>query len=309
MITLESMCQDYLIERRSRGAELTMTGCLIRQFIAFLAACGESFITTSLVLEWACQPQAVQPNWHARRLSEICQFAQHAHRCDPRHEAPSQRLLPYRHHRPQPYIYRPAEIQDLIGAAHDLSGQLRPWTYATMLGLMAVTGMRTGEVVRLDRGDVDLHEGIITIRESKSGRSRINLCHPATTQRLRDYIERRDQHCPGAHTPAFFLSERAARVPGFTFRKTFQALSHITGLRPPDASHGPRLHDLRHTFAVNTLTGWYQAGVDVNRQLPQLVTWLGHCSIQDTYWYLSAVPELMTIVAQRLDAQQGRSTS
>ena len=260
-----------------------MTRWLLCQFIAFLAPSGAEFITTALALEWATEPEDVQQAWRARRLSEVRQFARYAHAVDPRHEVPPKRLLPYRRQRPQPYIYSDAEIDDLIGAAHDLSGQLRPRTYSTMLGLLAVTGMRSGEVVRLDRDDVDLRQGVLTIRESKFGKSRLNLCHDTTLQALSDYATWRDEHCPHPQSPAFFLSEHANRINRSTFRKTFRSLSYQTGLRGPAGSRGPRLHDLRHTFSVRTLIRWYRDGVDVDRYLPRLSTWLGHSCIANTY--------------------------
>ena len=309
MTSLPTLCEDYLALRRSLGAKLMMTRRLLFQFIAFLAQHEAPFITAALALEWASKPQGVQQQWRARRLSEVRQFARYVYALDPRHEVPPQRLLPYRRQRPQPYIYSDGEIEDLLGAARELCGRLRPRTCSTMLGLLAVTGMRSGEVVRLDREDVDLRQGIVTIRESKFGKSRLNLCHDTTVQALGDYAARRDEHCPRPHSPAFFLSERAKRIDKATLRKTFKTLTCQTGLRDPAASRGPRLHDLRHTFSVRTLTRWYRDGVDVDRHLPRLSTWLGHGCIVDSYWYLTAVPELMALAARRLDERQGRCSS
>ena len=309
MTCLQTLREHYLAVRRSLGAKLSMTDWLLRQFIAFLAQREAMFITTALALDWATEPEGVQMAWRARRLSEVRQFARYAHSVDPRHEVPPPRLLPYSRQRPQPYIYNDAEVLDLIGAAGDLSGRLRPRTYSTMLGLLWVTGMRSGEAVRLDRGDVDLRQGALTIRQSKYGKSRLNLCHDSTVQILSDYAAWRDGHCPHPQSPAFFLSERATRIHPSTLRRTFQNLSCQTGLREPADSHGPRLHDLRHSFSVRTLTRWYRDGVDVDRCLPRLSTWLGHSCIANTYWYLTAVPELMAVAARRLDERQGRDRS
>ncbi len=305
MTYLQTLCEHYLAVRRSLGAKLTMADWLLRLFIAFLAQHEAKFITTALALEWATQPEGVQMAWRARRLSEVRQFARYAHSVDPRHEVPPQRLLPYQRQRPQPYIYSDAEVLDLIGAAGDLSGQLRPRTYSTILGLLWVTGMRSGESVRLDRDDVDLRQGVLIIRQSKYGKSRLNLCHDSTVQILSDYAALRDRHCPHPQSPAFFLSERASRINPSTLRRTFRNLSSLTGLREPQDSRGPRLHDLRHSFSVRTLTRWYLDGADVDRYLPRLSTWLGHGCIASTYWYLTAVPELMALAARRLDERQG----
>ena len=309
MTCLQTLREHYLAVRRSLGAKLSMTDWLLRQFIAFLAQREAMFITTALALDWATEPEGVQMAWRARRLSEVRQFARYAHSVDPRHEVPPPRLLPYSRQRPQPYIYNDAEVLDLIGAAGDLSGRLRPRTYSTMLGLLWVTGMRSGEAVRLDRGDVDLRKGVLTIRQSKYGKSRLNLCHDSTVQNLSDYAAWRDGHCPHPQSPAFFLSERATRIPPFALRRTFRKLACQTGLREPADSYGPRLHDLRHSFSVRTLTRWYRDGVDVDRHLPRLSTWLGHRCIASTYWYLTAVPELMALAARRLDEQQRRDRS
>ena len=309
MTQLQTLCEDYLAFRRSLGAKLLMTRGLLIQFIAFLARREAPFITVALALEWASEPEDVQQEWRARRLSEVRQFARFAHAIDPRHEVPPQRLLRYRRQRPQPYIYSDVEIEHLIDAARNLSGRLRPRTCSTMLGLLAVTGMRSGEVVGLDRDDVDLGNGILTIRENKFGKSRLNLCHATTVQALDEYAAWRDEHCPGPQSPAFFLNERAKRINKATFRMTFKILTCQIGLRDPAASRGPRLHDLRHTFSVRTLMRWYCDGVDVDRHLPRLSTWLGHSSIGSSYWYLTAVPELMARAAQRLDEQQGRHSS
>ena len=305
----QTLREHYLAVRRSLGAKLVMTDWLLRQFIAFLAQRETMFITTALALEWAAEPKGVQMAWRARRLSEVRQFARYAHSVDPRHEVPPPRLLPYLRQRPQPYIYSDTEVVNLIGAAGELSGQLRPRTYSTMLGLLWVTGMRSGEAVRLDRGDVDLRHGVLTIRESKYGKSRLNLCHDSTVQKLSDYAAWRDVHCPHPQSPAFFLSERATRIPPSALRQTFRTLSCQAGLREPADSFGPRLHDLRHSFSVRTLTRWYRDGVDVGRYLPRLSTWLGHRCIASTYWYLTAVPELMALAARQLDEHQRRDRS
>ena len=171
MTNLQTLRDDYLALRRALGAGLTMTRWLLCQFMAFLAQRNAVFITTALAFEWATEPRDVQPAWRARRLSEVRQFARYVHAVDPRHEVPPERLLPYLRQRRQPYIYSDAEINDLIGTARNLSGQLRPRTYSTILSLLAVTGMRSGEVVRLDRDDVDLRQGVLTIRESKFGKN------------------------------------------------------------------------------------------------------------------------------------------
>lgn len=164
-----------------------------------------------------------------------------------------------------------------------------------------MTGLRTNEALRLERDDVDLHEGVLRVRETKFGKSRWVPIHRSTQRVLRQYANRRDALCPNPGSPSFFLSERGTRVTEWSVRRTFIKLSRQIGLRAPSDSHGPRLHDFRHRFAVNTLAGWYRAGCDVERHLPKLSTYLGHTHVTDTYWYLTATPELMHLAKRRLE--------
>ena len=189
--------------------------------------------------------------------------------------------------------------------ARTLSGTtgLRPFTYATLLALLSVTGMRTGEILNLDRDDVDFANGVLTVRDGKFGKSRHIPPHESTSLALGRYAARRDRLCPNPRDPAFFLNESGTRITESTLRWTFVRLSRRTGLREPAKSsgNGPRLIDMRHSFAVGTLVRWYREGVDVERHIPRLATWLGHAHVSDTYWYLSATPELMQAAARRLD--------
>jgi integrase/recombinase XerD len=178
---------------------------------------------------------------------------------------------------------------------------LRASTYATLFGLLAVTGMRMSEPIALDRGDVDLTRGILTVRRTKFGKSRIVPIHASTQQELRQYLDLRDRLHPLVQTRSFFISERGDRLTEWSVRWTLVRLSHRIGLRGPGDSHGPRLHDLRHGFAVETLLRWYRAGVDVEKHLPELSTYLGHVHVADTYWYISAVPELLQLATLRLE--------
>ena len=266
---------------------------------------GSAFITTERALQWATAPRDVQPLCWATRLGVVRRFAVYANAVDPRHETPPQGLLPYRKRRRRPYIFSDSEIANLIAAAQRLSGVtgLRPLTYATLLGLLAVTGMRSGEVVNLDEDDIDLVLGVVRIRDSKFGKSRQIHLHQSTRQALERYAAQRKLLCPDPQGPAFFLDERGVRISYEMLRWTFAKLSQRTGLRCPskDKGSGARLHDVRHTFACKTLLRWYRDGVDVECHLPRLTTWLGHVKVSDTYWYLTATPELMHVAARRVD--------
>jgi len=303
MSTLSTAVQDYLSLRRRLGFSLREEGALLPDFVGFLERQGASHITTEMALRWAQQSVGTLPARWATRLRMVRRFAMHWSATDPRTEVPPPGLLPHRYRRKPPHIYTDDEIRRLIRAATSLwtwKG-LRPWTYAALIGLLAVTGMRAGEVISLDRDDVDLDRRILTIRRTKFGKSRLIPVHPSTQRALRHYSDRRDRIYPRPQTPSFFLSEQGRRVTWCILRWTFVKLSHQCGLRAPADRRGPRLHDFRHTFAVRTLLGWYRAGAHVEQRLPQLSTYLGHVHVTDTYWYLSAVPELLALAAARLE--------
>ena len=313
MNELALLLDEYLATRRALGTRLELPARLLKRFVAFAERHETAFITTECALQWATEPRDAQPAQWASRLGMVRRFARYAHAVDPRHEVPPPGLLPQRYRRRQPYLYRDTEITELIAAAQELSGAtgLRPLSYATMLGLLSVTGMRVSEVVNLDRDDVDLTGGVLTLRDSKFGKSRYLPVHESTTQALSRYARRRDRLCPNPLAPAFFLAERGTRITQWALRWTFAKLSRHVGMRAPSKSHGigPRLHDMRHRFAVNTLLRWYRDGVDVERHIPRLATWLGHAHVSDTYWYLTATPELMQLAARRLDRIARRSSS
>ena len=311
MIDLRTLLYEYLATRRALGVRLEAAGRLLGRFVAFAGWHGTAFVTTELALQWATEPNRAQPAQWAKRLGLVRGFARYANGVDPRHEVPPQGLIAYRYRRPQPYIYSAREIADLIAAARALPSTtgLRPSTYATLLALLAVTGMRTSEVLNLDRNDVDLANGVLTVRDSKFGKSRYIPLHESTSLALGRFAARRDRLCPAPRDPAFFLNESGTRITDWTLRWTFVRLSRRTGLREPARSNGdgPRLIDMRHSFAVGTRVRWYREGVDVERHIPRLATWLGHTHVSDTYWYLSATPELMQAAARRLDGLAPRA--
>ena len=306
MNDLRTLLDEYLATRRALGVRLEAAGRYLKRFVAFAGECETVFITTELALRWATQPSHAQPAQWAKRLGLVRGFARYANAVDPRHRIPPQGLIAHRYRRPRPYIYSDREIADLIAVARALPGTtgLRSFTYATMLALLAVTGMRTGEILNLDRDDVGLANGVLTVRDGKFGKSRHIPLHESTSLALGRYAARRDRLCRNPRDPAFFLSERGTRITDSTLRRTFLRLSRQTGLREPAKSNGegPRLHDMRHRFAVDTLVRWYRDGVDVERRIPRLATWLGHAHVSDTYWYLSATPDLMQAAARRLQS-------
>jgi integrase len=263
-----------------------------------------SSITTQLALTWAQQPSTVQPTEWARRLSVVRGFARHRSATDPRTEIPPDGVLPYRPKRARPYLYTDDEISGLLRAALTLPGRggLRPWTYHGLFGLLSVSGLRIGEARNLELQDVDLQAAVLTIRGAKFGKSRLVPLHPSTRKVLAAYLARRTRHWRTRPVSSYvFVSNRGNRLDVGEIHRTFYTLSRQIGLRGPSDSHGPRLHDLRHRFAVQTLWRWYRSGDDVERRLLLLSAYLGHVHVSDTFWYLSAWPELMREAMRRLE--------
>jgi len=306
MSPLQETLDEYLAMRRALGHKLCLAGRLLQQFVTFADLAGAAYVTTDLALAWVSQSGGAQLSERARRLGMVRRFARYCGALDPRTVVPPPGLLPHRYQRPTPYIYRDEEISRLLDAARQLSSAtgLRPHTYATLFGLYAVTGMRCREPLQLDRGDVDLVNGVLTIRGAKFGKSRYVPLHVSAQCALNSYATWRDRLCRHPASASFFVSDCGARLTHWSVRRTFVQLSHQIGLRGAGDSRGPRLHDLRHRMAVNTLLGWYRDGVDVERRLPELSTYLGHAHITDTYWYLTATPELLRQALFRVEPSE-----
>ena len=308
MKRLEQALNDYLRVRRCLGYRLREPEGLLENFVAFLQVEHAPYITRKLALRWATQPAKAQPSTWAGRLSIVRRFAIWRSATEPRSEIPPVGLLPHRYRRKPPHIYSDAEIEKLLLASQQLpsSNGLRARTYTTLFGLLVATGMRVNEALGLDRVQVDLERGILHIRRTKFGKSRYVPVHASTVEALKEYVRVRDRLFPAPLTPAFFISEKGHRITEWIARYTFAKLSQRVGLRPSAQGHGrgPRLQDMRHRFAARTLIHWYRAGLDVERELPKLSTYLGHVHVNDTYWYLEAVPELLQLATDRLVHRQ-----
>jgi integrase len=308
-MTLRCRLGEYLALRRALGFRLVEAEALLTGFVTFLEQRGATVITTSLAVEWATQPRHTQPGWWAYRLSAARLFAEHVRGVDPRTEVPARDLLPRRVQRVAPYLYSDGDIERLIRAARLLPYPLMARTYATLMGLLAVTGMRVGETIRLDRDDIDWKHGILTIHGSKFGKSRQIPLHGTTVDALAEYDRDRDRLGPRPRVPSFFLSLRGTRGTRLIYKNVqhvFHRLVLQAGIGRTD-HRGPRIHDLRHTFAVRTLLGWHRTRGDVARSMPLLSTYLGHGDPVSTYWYLSSTPQLLAVAAQRLERQPRRA--
>jgi integrase len=304
MTSLRSAVQQYLAMRRSLGFQLSEAGRQLPRFVAFMEQHRASIITTSLALAWAQHSQTVQPAERARRLSIVRIFARYHQATDPRTEIPPDGMLPYRPKRAHPYLYSDDEIQRLLRAARTLParGGFRPWAYHGLFGLLSVSGLRLGEARNLRVDDVDLDAGVLTVCHAKFGKSRLVPLHRSTCKVLGAYLARRRRFWAGRPvSPYLFVSNWGNRLDVGSIHRTFYALSRQIGLRRPSDHHGPRIHDLRHRFAAKTLWRWYRTGEDPERRMPILSAYLGHVHVRDTYWYLSAWPELMREVMRRLE--------
>ena len=279
----------------------------LTEFLAFLEAKSANHITTKLAVAWATESSNGHKHSCFERLSFVRSFATHMSSMDARTEVPPAGAVRRPEIALRPYIYTRDEIARLMAAARNLFSpqKLRCHTYYHLVGLLATTGMRSGEAVRLANSDVNLAEGLITIRESKFGKSRVVPLHPTTVNSLAGYTARRDAFLKKAEAPTFFINER--RGPIGSPHKSFRDIRCAAGLEKTRDHIRPRMHDLRHTFAVQTLLAWYRNGADVERNLPILSTFLGHSQVENTYWYLSSTPELLGAECERLETRWRRS--
>lgn len=305
MSPLRQALIDYLAVRRALGYKLKRAEKLLAQFLAYVEDHGEKNLRIATMLAWATLPAGADRSWLACRLSIIRHFASHVHTIDPATEVPPTDLLPWRRCRATPYLYSDDDVAALMAAAATLRTPHRVATYRTLIGLLAVTGMRVGEALALDCGDIDATQGVLTIRNSKFGKSRELPVHPSTVDALRHYLRRHDRPPSATSTPAVFVSTAGTRLLYCNVQWTFHRLVHRAGLKPRSAVCRPRLHDLRHRFAVCTILDGYRYGHDTEARLALLSTYLGHVDPSQTYWYLSAAPELLQLAGDRLQCHFG----
>ena len=303
MSELSGHVEDYLRLRRALGFKLERAGHLLPQLVAYLEAAGAATVTSDLAIAWARLPGHTQPNHWAQRLAIARGFARYLRALDPATEVPPPGVFPTRRHRPTPFLWSQRDICRLLQSTRALRPALRAATYEALFGLLATCGMRVGEAVGLDRDDVDLQAGVITIRHAKFDRPRLVPLHPTVTEALSRYAAERDRLCPRPRARAFFVSSAGTRLDRSGVGKTLRKITTSLGMRT-ETVH-PRAHDLRHSFAVDTLIRWQRSGLSVDEHIATLSTYLGHVSPADTYWYLSASPELMGLAAERLHTRYG----
>jgi integrase len=303
MSAIRDSLTRYVAVRRALGATFYEPALALDHFVDLLEHEGAEFITTDLALRWATAPVLVERATRGRRLSQVRGFARWMNAIDSRNEIPPAGLLSARRRRNPPHIYTDQEINLLMIQAARLRSRtgMRALTYSTLIGLLVATGLRPGEALGLDRSDVDLVSGILSIRQSKLGKSRFVPVEESTRAALERYAQSRDRLCPLRLSEAFLVGERGMRLNASAVRSMFVRMSRAVGLRPATEDgrdgYGPRLQDFRHSFATGRLVEWYRAGLDVSRELPKLAAYLGHVNVGVTYWYIEAVPELLELAA------------
>ncbi|HYY18235.1 MAG TPA: tyrosine-type recombinase/integrase [Streptosporangiaceae bacterium] len=305
MTELRPALAGYLDLRRGLGFKLDRDAKLLNQFISWLEDRGAVTITTADALAWVSLPAGAGPSWLGFRMRAVRGFARYLHTLDPAAEVPPPGLLPGRKCRAVPYLYSDADIAALITQAGQLKTPLRRATIATLIGLMAVTGIRGGETVGLDDEDFDAVRGLLLVRHAKFGKQRLLPLHPTAVTALEGYRRLRDQAFPRPRSQALLVSSTGTRLLYYNAGQTFAKLARRAGLASRPGGSRPRPHDLRHSFAVTTLLDFYRDGGDVAARLPLLSAYLGHVEPANTYWYLQAAPELLAEAARRLTARPG----
>ena len=312
MKSLQEHLSEYVAARRALGTRLQEPAQTLRHFIDFLNRKKARYITIQLALEWTQQSHGVQRATWARKLSMVRQFARWLSALEPRHQVPPHRLLAVRHRRNPPHIYTDGEVSCLMTEAARLASPkgMKPLNLETLIGLLAATGLRPGEAAALETRDVDLQAELLIVRESRFGKTRQVPIHPSTVEALKRYARKRDQIFRRPRSSYYFVSDLGTALKLGEVRRWFCKISYVCGLRNRPGGNrcgrGPRLQDLRHTFATRRLVEWYRAKRNVAVQMPKLSTYLGHSSVSCTYWYIQAVPELLQLASEfRLTPQSG----
>ncbi|HVC07291.1 MAG TPA: tyrosine-type recombinase/integrase [Solirubrobacterales bacterium] len=306
MSSLRAELVEYLAVRRALGYKLDTAERLLGRFIDYLEARGEQRITIERALSWAILPGG-HPGYHAHRLQTVRRFARYLHAADSEVEVPPAGLLTGRSQRATPYLYTDEQISALIAAAKMLGTAHRTATFQVLIGVLAVTGMRLGEAIGLDRDDLDSRYGVLTVH-GKYGKARELPLHPTAVDAVCRYLRRRDRPPSPPDERALLVSEAGTRLLASNVQHTFGRMRARAGIAPRSAACRPRLHDVRHSFAVRTLLDAYRDEVDVGARLASLSTYLGHLEPSMTYWYLDAAPELMGLAAERLERSIGRAS-
>ena len=307
MTALRAAAADYLAFRRALGFKLARHDELLDSFVGFLETQHATRITTENALAWATSPRDANSWWWRQRLGVVRGYARHVQRIDPLSEVPAAGLIHAVLPRSTPYMFTDDDINAVMNAADRLAPTLRSATYSSLIGLLAVTGMRVSETINLDDTDVDIETGLLVVRDAKFNKTRELVLHSSTVEALGCYRRDRHRYQPHPATAAFFVSTVGTRLHYPNVLGVFHRLIDETGLSERRNGQRPRLHDFRHRFAVQSVLDWYAAGVDVGPRMAALSVYLGHARPADTYWYLSATPELLGAAARLLETSVERT--
>jgi integrase/recombinase XerD len=294
----------YLKVRRTLGYDLSTSARILRRFTRFAEDEGAAHISTALFLRWYASLSEARASTRGARFTAVRLFAQWLSSFDPAHEVPPRGLLPSAVSRSRPHIYSDAEIGEIVETAKTLPSiyGLRGLTCSTLFGLIAVTGLRVSEALAFDCGDHDDDHGVLRVRQGKLGKERLLPLDPSVVSQLVGYRVERDR-LVGHPVIPMFVTSKATRLTDCGARYNFAQVCQQIGLRKPQPfrkhGKGPRIHDLRHSFAVKTMLDWYRTGKDPAREMIRLTTYLGHSDPAHTYWYLEAVPELLDLAMAR----------
>lgn len=307
-MSIRIRAEQYLAMRRSLGFTLRGEGRSLLEFADRLDYSGQPTVTVAAAAAWASEPDGITAARKRQRLAIVRGFARYLAAFDPDCQVPPPGLLPGRAHRPTPYHYTDEEVAALVHAAGTIAAPLPAATMQALISLLAASGLRVGEALALNRDDVNSHAAAVTVT-GKNDQTRLVPLHPTTVTMLAGYAVRRDRLCPTPVSHGFFLTGTGRRVQHRGVHQIFTRLLAAADIHTPPGRRRPRIHDLRHTFAVNVVIDWYSAGGDVSARLPVLSAFLGHNSPEATYWYLQATPQLLALAAQRLDAAARPSRS
>ena len=304
-ISMHHLVQEYLKERRDLGFALTIPGSQLQAFARFADASGHRGpLTRQLITRWARDEakRATRLTW-AKRIETVRPFAKHRARVEPGTYVPDADTFGPSRRRLAPHLYTDQEIVDLLVAAGRLSpkGTLRPATYRTLLGLIAATGLRLSEALRLTCGDVDLDAGMLTVRQTKFAKSRLVPLHPTTVRALKQYLVLRQRHVLALQNGPFLVSAEGTALNKRMVHWVFGRLRKQLGWTARGGHAAPRIHDLRHTFICRRVRLWHEHGTDIDNAMVALSTYVGHAKVSDTYWYLTAAPDLMSVAARRFE--------
>lgn len=309
-LPLRDLIRRYVAERRRLGFRSSDAGHIYSLARHLRSVRHKGPLTLEAMADWARRDSrgSSDPKTWARRLKRLRTFTRWLRQFEPRTEVPHDLVFGSVGERLAPHIYTESEIADLLVAAGWLRPKLRGAVYQTLYGLIAAAGLRISEALNLTIADVDLKAGMLTIRDSKFGKSRQVPVHASTTEALRRYRQLRDLRFEASPESAFFVRTRGRRsgqAPDRQVHRVFADLRQELGWRNRGAHHAPRIHDLRHSFVVHRILRWLDQGVDLDQAMLQLSTYVGHVKVANTYWYLSAVPELMARSAKKFKALFG----